>query len=101
MGAWIHVVDWARGSAGVDRAGYRTLPFPFEPIETPPLQLRCDWTLPQYLAYLRSWSASQRYLKATGRDAVAEVSEAMAQAWGDPETVRTVTWPMAMRAGRV
>ena len=82
-------------------AGYRTLPFPFEPIETPALELRCDWTLAQYLAYLRSWSATQRFLKATGRDAIAEISVAMAQAWGDPETVRTVTWPMAMRAGRV
>jgi SAM-dependent methyltransferase len=81
-------------------AGYATLPFPFEIIETPPLELRCDWTLPQYLAYLRSWSASQRYLKATGRDAIAEFAEPMAQAWGDPAQVRTVSWPMLMRAGR-
>ena len=54
----------------------------------------------QYLAYLRSWSASQRHLKATGRDAVGEAADAMAQAWGDPETPRQVTWPLSLRVGR-
>jgi hypothetical protein len=24
----------------------------------------------------------------------------MAQAWGDPDTVRTVTWPLSLRVGR-
>jgi SAM-dependent methyltransferase len=48
---------------------YRDIEFPFEEIHSPPFELRCDWTLPQYLAYLRSWSASQRYLTATGIDA--------------------------------
>ncbi|KFN43950.1 class I SAM-dependent methyltransferase [Arenimonas oryziterrae] len=82
-------------------AGYATLPFPFDVIPAPSFELRCDWTLPQYLAYLRSWSASQRYLKATGRDAVGDIAEAMEQAWGDPDAVRTVAWPMTMKAGRV
>jgi len=81
-------------------AGYATLPFPFAEIATPELQLRCDWTLPQYLAYLRSWSASQRFLQATGRDAVGEFADALAEVWGDPEKVRAVTWPMQVRAGR-
>ena len=82
-------------------AGYATLPFPFAERPPPPLfELRCDWTLGQYLAYLSSWSAAQRYLKATGRDAVAEFAPALAQAWGDPDTVRAVRWPMAFRIGQ-
>ena len=66
-------------------AGYATLPFPFAERPAPPLfELRCDWTLAQYLAYLSSWSAAQRYLKATGRDAIAEFAPALAQAcWLD------------------
>jgi len=64
------------------------------------LQLRCDWTLPQYLAYLRSWSAAQRFLQATGRDAVGEFADALAKVWGDPESVRAVIWPMKVRVGR-
>jgi len=81
-------------------SGYATLPFPFAERAVPERDLRCEWTLAQYLAYLASWSASQRYLKATGRDAVAEFAPALAQAWGDPETVRTVRWPMTLRLGQ-
>lgn len=79
---------------------YRDLPFPFAPIEAPAFEMRCDWTLANYLAYLRSWSASERYRKETGRDAVAQVSRAMAQAWGDPESVRQVSWPLTLLVGR-
>lgn len=82
------------------RNRYRDLPFPFAPIDAPAFEMRCEWTLAQYLAYLRSWSASQRYAKETGRDAVAQVTRAMAQAWGDPESVRTVSWPLTLKVGR-
>jgi SAM-dependent methyltransferase len=81
-------------------ARYSTLPFPFEAIATPAFELRCDWTLAQYLAYLRSWSAAQRFGKATGRDAVAGIEPDLRAAWGEPETVRTVRWPMTVLAGR-
>lgn len=80
--------------------GYRELPFPFVELDTPRFEMRLDWTLAQYLAYLRSWSASQRHLKATGRDAVTEAAEAMAHAWGDPDTARPVAWPLSLRVGR-
>jgi SAM-dependent methyltransferase len=79
---------------------YRDLPFPFLAIDAPAFEMRCDWTLAHYLAYLRSWSASQRYAKQTGRDAIAQVTRAMARAWGDPETIRAVTWPLTLKAGR-
>lgn len=77
------------------------LPFPFpELTDVPAFELNCDWTLAQYLAYLRSWSASRRYLRRTGEDAVARVEPALAAAWGDPESPRPVTWPLRLRAGR-
>jgi len=81
-------------------AGYATLPFPFAERSAPVFELVCDWTLAQYLAYLSSWSAAQRYLKATGRDAIAAFAPALAQAWGDPETIRAVSWPMTLRLGQ-
>jgi SAM-dependent methyltransferase len=79
---------------------YRDLPFPFARIAAPDFAMHCDWTLGQYLAYLRSWSASQRYLKRTGRDPVAEIAPAMADAWGDPGARRAVRWPLSLLAGR-
>lgn len=81
-------------------AGYRDLPFPFAEFSVPDFTLRCDWTLPQFLAYLASWSAAQRHLAATGRDAIAAAAPALQAAWGDPQQTRAVIWPLAIRAGR-
>ncbi len=80
--------------------GYRELEFPFEEIKAPGLAMHCEWTLPQYLAYLATWSASQRHLKATGVDAVQQEAESFAKAWGDPSRIRAVRWPLGMRVGR-
>lgn len=81
---------------------YRNLPFSFERIaDVPRFDMRCDWTLPQYRAYLRSWSACQRYTRATGKDAVALIDKELSAAWGDPAQVRTVTWPLTMHVGRI
>lgn len=81
--------------------GYRTLAFPFAVLTPiPTFEMRSDWTLPQYLAYLRSWSASQRHLHASGRDAVDAATPDFTRAWGDPAQRRAVCWPLALRAGR-
>lgn len=92
--------DWPPERTLVDN-GYRDLPFPFEPVSAPSFGMRADWNLAQFLAYLRSWSATQRHLKRTGTDAVAAATPALAQAWGDPATVRAVRWPFLTRVGRV
>ena len=63
--------------------------------------MRCVWTLPQYLAYLRSWSASQRYLRETGADPIVLIAPEMSAAWGDPMQPRTVIWPLSVHVGRV
>jgi len=83
-------------------AGYRDLPFAFERVaDVPAFAMRCDWTLPQFLAYLRSWSACQRYLRATGNDALAPIEHELSSAWGEPQTVRAVSWPLTLHVGRI
>jgi SAM-dependent methyltransferase len=81
--------------------GYASLALPFASVEAPAFEMRVEWNLSQLLAYLTSWSAAQKYLKATGDDAVASVAEALATAWHEPERVRPVRWMLAVRAGRV
>lgn len=121
------VAAWTYGrvriSAGVDRAvarlhedvvgpywpaerrhvenGYRDLPFPFEPVAVPPLALAADWALERLTRYLASWSAVQRYKDALGRDPLEAVRQDLAAAWGPPDRLRRVEWPLAIRAGRV
>lgn len=91
---------WSPERALVD-AGYATLDLPFAPVAAPAFELRVDWHARQFLAYLDSWSAAQRYRKDTGRDAVAEIGAALIGAWGDAARVRPVRWKLALRAGRV
>ena len=91
---------WLPERAHVE-SGYRSLPFSFEEIETPAFEMQACWTLAQFLAYLRSWSATQRYLKERGIDPVGEVEADLARAWGDPFAPRIVRWDFHLRCGRV
>lgn len=78
---------------------YRTLPFPFEEVTPPPLWIEEDWDFDRFVSYFSTWSSTARYREATGQDPVDLVREDLARAWGDPAQVRTVRWPVMMRAG--
>ena len=81
--------------------GYAKLPLPFESIATPDFTMQERWNRLQLCAYLRSWSATARFLAATGEDAVTMIEPGLAQAWGDAETVQAVRWPLTVHAGRI
>ena len=81
--------------------GYATLEIPFTPVEAPAFEMRMDWSAEQLLAYLRSWSAAQRYQRDTRRDGVAEIADVLRRAWGDPQATRAVRWKLAVRAARI
>ena len=91
---------WPPERAYVD-AGYRTIPFPFAAIDAPEFPMIMRWNVDQLLAYLRSWSATQRYIKANGKDPVGMVEPDLREAWGDPARVREVRWQFHLLAGRV
>lgn len=82
-------------------AGYASLDIPFAPVAAPAFEMRVDWNARQLLDYLTSWSAAQKYFKATSHDAVAAIADGLIAAWGDPEQARPVRWTLAVRAGRV
>ena len=90
---------WPPERAHVE-TGYRDLPFPFEEIATPQLNIEADWQLEQLLGYLSSWSASERYKAQQGNGPVKQWRQAFSDAWGDVER-RKVIWPLHIRAGRV
>ena len=73
---------------------------PFEEVVAPAFEMRIDWDAAQFLAYLRSWSATQRYIKANGSDPVATIEDDVRAAWGDPAERRPVRWDFHVRAGR-
>jgi SAM-dependent methyltransferase len=79
--------------------GYRNIPFPFDEVSVPALELEARWTLPELAGYLRSWSSTARYLAQHGIDPVPQVERSLAAHWGDPNTQRSVRWPLSLRAG--
>ena len=81
--------------------GYRALPFPFAETAAPALTLEQRWTLGELAGYLRSWSATARYVAARGADPVAPLEVELAALWGDPARRRLVRWPLTVRAGHV
>ncbi|TYT22988.1 class I SAM-dependent methyltransferase [Luteimonas viscosa] len=90
---------WPPERAQVD-AAYAGYAWPFPAIDTPSWTLSAEWSLSRLLGYFSSYSASRRYRETTGVDPVATHADAIARAWGDPDTTRTVQWPMFVHARR-
>ena len=82
-------------------SGYRDLPFPFTDVAAPSFVMHVQWTVEQFLGYLRSWSASQRYLKATGDDPVTLIERDLRTAWGNADRQHEVCWQFHLRCGRI
>jgi len=79
--------------------GYRTITMPFAEISPPEFRMEVRWTLGQLLGYFSTWSATNRYIKANGRNPLEPLADALAKAWGDPNTPQRVVWPMSLRVG--
>lgn len=79
---------------------YRDIPFPFERLAVPPMTLEYEWTLEQIVGYLRTMSATDRYVRQNGTDPVAPVEAELKAVWGTSPT-RQITWPLVVLAGRV
>jgi len=92
---------WPPERAAVED-GYRSLPFPFAEIASPPFRIRQRWDLARFAGYLGTWSASRHWSDAHGgADPLAEIAPDLAAAWGDPVAERDVEWPLGLRVGRV
>ncbi len=92
---------WSAGRQWIDDC-YRTIPFPFRELNGPPgFACLADWSLPDYLGYLGSWSAVEAYHKKHGEDPVSQVADTFSVAWGGPKLIRPIRWPIYMRIGRV
>jgi SAM-dependent methyltransferase len=90
---------WPPERALVD-AQYAGFDWPFPAMPTPSPGLEAEWSLPHFLRYLSSMSATARCRAATGADPVARHAPALSAAWGDPDDVRTLRWPLFLHLRR-
>lgn len=78
--------------------GYADVEMPFDAIEIKPMEMNQQWQLADVMGYLNTWSAVREYEKATAGNPLELVYEDMLQSWGEPDTVRVVSWPLIVRA---
>ncbi|HEV8123929.1 MAG TPA: class I SAM-dependent methyltransferase [Gemmatimonadales bacterium] len=88
---------WPPERAHVD-SGYRDLPFPFESAAFPEFSIERDWTLEEFLEYVHTWSAVNRYIAAKGGDPVEQLGAVLRPRWRNPQPV---VWPISVRSARV
>jgi hypothetical protein len=79
--------------------GYATIPFPFDEVEAPKLTLTRTINLAQLMGYVRSWSATARFVKDNGTGEVDRLERDLASNWGDVDQPRLVRAPLHIRAG--
>lgn len=91
--------DYWAAEHHIIREGYRTLDLPIREVAAPAFEIRTEMTLEQYAGFFRSWSSTQRLLKAGGEAQVLEFERELAGAWGDSTQRRAVSWPMILRVG--
>jgi hypothetical protein len=73
---------------------------PFEEITPPKFELSVQWTLEDFLGYLKTWSALQTYLKTHDGKEVETGFEKIRKAWG-PDEKRKVSWSLGVRVWKV
>ncbi|MFQ6006137.1 MAG: class I SAM-dependent methyltransferase, partial [Woeseia sp.] len=78
--------------------GYQSIELPMPSIAAPAVAMRVNWTVADMLGYLRTWSASQRYMQDHGADPVSIIEERLNDAWGGGR--HEVSWPLNIKIGR-
>jgi ubiquinone/menaquinone biosynthesis C-methylase UbiE len=79
---------------------YQTIPFPFEELLPPRVEMYTHWDLNEMIGFLDSWSSTQKFIRVRSYHPLDEIMGDLHQAWGDPQQKRTVVFPLYIRIGR-
>lgn len=78
---------------------FEKMPFPFSEVEMTSFEMTAQWDMEHLIGYLRSWSATQRFIAANNRDPLDEIADRLRAAWGDAHQTRRIIWPLTLRVG--
>lgn len=81
--------------------GYCSLPFPFPEIDLPKFAIEVTWRLEDLVGYIHTWSAVKVAEKTLGSSPIECFVDQLRHDWGDPTSLRRVTFPLSVRAGRI
>lgn len=80
---------------------FKNVRFPFTEIPSHEFEMRQEWNLAHLSGYLRTWSATKKFIAACGFDPVDSLMQDLGSVWQDREQPRQVTWPLKLRTFRV
>jgi len=79
---------------------YKTIPFPFDEIQTPNFVNTQYWTLEHLIGYLNTWSAVKHFIKQNNYNPIDKLQKDIEQLW-DNEQTKQVYFPLLLRIGRI
>ncbi len=91
---------WAYERKHVENA-YHDIPFPFSDVKEKVFTMKKQWNLQDFMGYLSTWSAVQKYIKANGTDPLELVKLDFLKAWGNSGIVREVNFPVTVKTGKI
>ena len=80
---------------------YYTIPFPFKEFHPPKFQIEVNWSLKHLLAYLETWSATQKYITANNSNPLDKIKPDLIKVWGEATDYKMVRSPLYLRVGRL
>lgn len=91
---------WAPERKHVENA-YRDIPFPFTEVKEQVFYMKKQWNLQDFIGYLSTWSAVQKYIKINGTNPLELVAADFEKAWINPAAVKEVSFPVTVKTGKV
>lgn len=79
---------------------YKTIPFPFEEIDTPKFEMTVNWSFDDLFNYMQTWSSVKRCQREKGYNPLESVKADIQNLWGDKkDNQKLVRWDINLRAG--
>jgi SAM-dependent methyltransferase len=77
------------------------LALPGEELNAPAFHATVRWSARQVAQFAASWSSVPTYIAATGKDPIPELEAEVAAAFGGPDVIRELHFPLYVRASRL
>ena len=78
---------------------YRNVPFPFEKVDPPQIEMKMKWDFNQLFAYIQTWSSARQCIKEEGDEFLIHTDKALKSAWGDTSQKKTVVMDFTLLIG--
>jgi SAM-dependent methyltransferase len=74
---------------------------PFEKIKAPDIPMVSNWNFEQLINYLKTWSASQKYIKENNSDPLEFIYEPLRNSWKDKDEVKEINLQYFLRVYKI